>query len=371
MRGETRVPCEVEQWFRQTDGALLNNKIVRDYLKTYNMATWPEAVKLTLLYGIACLRSQYRMRSLSLEELKEVVGQGFIAVTVEQNLPALEQKVDDLREKLDVCQSDLVGDHPVTLQDCPQIPKTFTAPPNSKGGGGRSQSASKNKRPNKSPVAGKVPNRLDQKHERRFSKPNSEWRQGAGHRSPERVHQEGGPAEYWKQPNLDEAAPRQHPEERVPARPQASIVPEWWPDDGKLQKAPQPTIRQPSKAAPRAQPRLAYSKPPATNSGAQPYDDDLVTPAYLNVGSSGYGGPPSGAVKVVGRERPNQAPARKPAQKPCPGPSLAHSTNHESETALHYDAFGAGSARLVPRASTPLIRLRGWLREEGDGMGHR
>ena len=69
------VPANVTAWFAASDAdALLMSKGVRDYLASYSPQTWPEATRLTLLFGAAMLRKTYGAMPLSMAELAAAVG---------------------------------------------------------------------------------------------------------------------------------------------------------------------------------------------------------------------------------------------------------------------------------------------------------
>ena len=69
------VPAAVTAWFASQDACgLLACRDVRSHLASFTPHAWPEATRLTLLYGVAALRAAHGQRALSLPELAEAVG---------------------------------------------------------------------------------------------------------------------------------------------------------------------------------------------------------------------------------------------------------------------------------------------------------
>jgi hypothetical protein len=69
------VPANVIAWFAASDAdALLMSRGVREHLSSFSPQSWPEATRLTLLFGAAMLRKTYGAMPLSMAELAAAVG---------------------------------------------------------------------------------------------------------------------------------------------------------------------------------------------------------------------------------------------------------------------------------------------------------
>lgn len=69
------VPANVIAWFAASDAdALLMSRGVREHLSSFSPQSWPEATRLTLLFGAAMLRKTYGAVPLSMAELAAAVG---------------------------------------------------------------------------------------------------------------------------------------------------------------------------------------------------------------------------------------------------------------------------------------------------------
>lgn len=69
------VPANVIAWFAASDAdALLMSRGVREHLSAYSPQSWPEATRLTLLFGAAMLRKTYGAMPLSMAELAAAAG---------------------------------------------------------------------------------------------------------------------------------------------------------------------------------------------------------------------------------------------------------------------------------------------------------
>ncbi len=97
MGGPGREPT----WFEQVSPSLLRNRAIRNYLQTQPARDWPEVLKLTLLYGIVTLGKQYPGRILCLEDLRAILAQNRVAVTVEDAIPDIRDQLDRLQSQLE------------------------------------------------------------------------------------------------------------------------------------------------------------------------------------------------------------------------------------------------------------------------------
>lgn len=74
MAGPGALDRNEELFFEQVSPSLLRNKALRTYLSSYTAKEWPEALKLTLLYGLLALCKRHPGKQLSVQELREVVA---------------------------------------------------------------------------------------------------------------------------------------------------------------------------------------------------------------------------------------------------------------------------------------------------------
>lgn len=94
-------------WYEQVSPGLLRNKAVRNYLSQYAAKDWPEVVKLTLLYGLICIHKQHPGQILTVEQLKDKIATGHVAVTVESVLPQVQSQLDHLQQCLEEITDDV------------------------------------------------------------------------------------------------------------------------------------------------------------------------------------------------------------------------------------------------------------------------
>jgi hypothetical protein len=80
-------------WLDQISPHLLRNKTIRNYLGHFSSKEVPDAIKLTLLYGIVALSKAHPNggRPLTIEQLKGVLAQGRMTLAMEQALPEVSE----------------------------------------------------------------------------------------------------------------------------------------------------------------------------------------------------------------------------------------------------------------------------------------
>lgn len=91
-----RVP-----WFADVAPSLLTNRTIRNYLAGYSEQSWPQVVKMTILYGIVCLQQQHSGQTLTLQQLKEVAQAAATNAVVQRNVPALQRQILQMQTDLD------------------------------------------------------------------------------------------------------------------------------------------------------------------------------------------------------------------------------------------------------------------------------
>ncbi|GMH36066.1 hypothetical protein BSKO_03934 [Bryopsis sp. KO-2023] len=222
-------------WFDHAVPGLLTNRTIRNFLTSYREDSWPEVVKLTLLYGVQTLQQQFGHQRVSLERIREEVRQGVVANTVQESIPEIADQVERLRENLAQVLGELSTSESIDEFRPPQRETPLCLPP---------------------------PER---------SRESSEFSDALTGKSPE------------QRAGLPTAREKEKMEE---------IYPSWW-GDGSLESkvAKENAEHRGEKTAAAVKrnpgPRLAFSLPPEM---ASPVDlDDLVTAEHLQVKSSGYG----------------------------------------------------------------------------------
>ena len=86
-------------WFEYAEPGLLTNRTIRNFLNGYRPESWPDVVKLTLLYGIVTLRKHTGSKGevVPLEKIRQSVRQLEAAHCVENKLPPIQEKMKDLK----------------------------------------------------------------------------------------------------------------------------------------------------------------------------------------------------------------------------------------------------------------------------------
>src|SRR5690242_16378224 len=87
-------------WFADVAPSLLTNRTIRNYLAGYSEQSWPQVVKMTILYGIVCLQ-QHSEQTLTLQQLKEVVQAAATSLVVQRNVPGLQRQILQMQTDLD------------------------------------------------------------------------------------------------------------------------------------------------------------------------------------------------------------------------------------------------------------------------------
>ncbi|GFR42107.1 hypothetical protein Agub_g2950 [Astrephomene gubernaculifera] len=290
-----------EPWYEY----VLRNKAVRIFLSNYAEQDWQEITKLALLYGIIQLKAVDGRASIPLARLREIVGSGAAAVTVESALPDIKNKLEDLRAQLDHVAVDLHKPHHAKVPSKEPKQVAFVgqqrAPsprPEQPEQALRAEAAAANVAlkhaekwlrikgggiavaPQQMPAkvaANAVAAAAAQRAISPALRPPSEWRSG----EPRRTYSPPG-------------------RKRSPPRPGDGLAgaqyPSWWGDgqqrrsrDDDRQQSPGPRSRSASRADHRRPPRLAYSV--QLEPGQPIWQNDLVTSRYLDMPSSGYGEP--------------------------------------------------------------------------------
>eukprot|EP00878_Enallax_costatus_P017016 GHUV01017864.1.p1 GENE.GHUV01017864.1~~GHUV01017864.1.p1 ORF type:complete len:612 (+),score=204.31 GHUV01017864.1:997-2832(+) len=277
-----RVP-----WFADVAPSLLTNRTIRNYLASYSEQSWPQVVKMTILYGIVRLQQQHSGQVLTLQQLKEVVQAAATHLVVQHNVPGLQRQILQMQTDLDKVFDRLTVE-PFEVPDTKrQAADQQTCGPSSAAGLAHQHGPPAPQQPPHNTAQHIVefaPAAPQQRRARRVvcrnvlaPKPSGVWRAGepSGFTSPPRAHPLGR-----SQDNQGATNP---------------IYPDWWLCTPKEQ--PQAAQHQ---QQPRQQPRLAYSI--SQQPQQQPVTaDDLITPEYLVVSSSGYGQqPPAPVVPGVG-----------------------------------------------------------------------
>lgn len=88
-------------WFADCAPSLLTNRMIRRYLDAFSQHVWPEAIKLTLMYGILGLEQQFPQGPLSLAQLQRLVERGGASLVVDRGLPRLQRDILTLQSNLD------------------------------------------------------------------------------------------------------------------------------------------------------------------------------------------------------------------------------------------------------------------------------
>ena len=88
-------------WFEYAERGLLTNRTIRNFLTGYKTESWPSVVKLTLLYGIASLKSSGIGEPIPLDRLRRTVRQAETARCVEAKLPAIQESMRDLKDDVE------------------------------------------------------------------------------------------------------------------------------------------------------------------------------------------------------------------------------------------------------------------------------
>lgn len=104
---EDRLICDVlmttyedrtcKAWFEYAEPGLLTNRTIRNFLNSYSQEKWPDAVKLTLLYGIVTLRQSMGVAFVPLETIRQKISRSETAYCVEEKLLPIQEKVQDLK----------------------------------------------------------------------------------------------------------------------------------------------------------------------------------------------------------------------------------------------------------------------------------
>lgn len=84
-------------WFEYAEPGLLTNRTIRNFLNSYSQEKWPDAVKLTLLYGIISLRQSMGVAFVPLEKIRQKISRSETAYCVEEKLLPIQEKVQDLK----------------------------------------------------------------------------------------------------------------------------------------------------------------------------------------------------------------------------------------------------------------------------------
>lgn len=87
-----------QAWFEYAEPGLLTNRTIRNFLSSYKTDSWPDIVKLTLLYGIVTLRKHVGgLEQIPLEKIRTLVRQMEAAHCIEEKLPPIHEKMKDLK----------------------------------------------------------------------------------------------------------------------------------------------------------------------------------------------------------------------------------------------------------------------------------
>ncbi len=62
---------------------------------------WPEVAKYTMIYGIQALNENYELRKLTLYKLEHILKQNHVFQTIEENIPVIEQKINEIKHNID------------------------------------------------------------------------------------------------------------------------------------------------------------------------------------------------------------------------------------------------------------------------------
>lgn len=103
---------------------LLRNRTIREYLSLFSHTKYEKAVKYALIYGINTLKAQYRLETLSLNQLEDIIVKGGSVLTVESSIPEIEQRVDRLKQELSSLRSSVSAQPKVPPRYSDEAPYT-------------------------------------------------------------------------------------------------------------------------------------------------------------------------------------------------------------------------------------------------------